>query len=110
MYVTFTKPTDGMPGGRPELHPSYVLSAFTTEDVVMKYGEIVEENPEQYAGWPPAFDDLSLDAQTALVHAAARVFRDVSVEMIAIQDSIEERLAELTAPTRLGHALPPTPY
>ena len=95
MYVTFTKPTDGMPGGRAELHPSYVLTAFTTEDVVMTYEETVEENPEQYAGWPPTFDELSLDAQAALVHAATRVFRDVSVEMIALQDSIKDGLAEL---------------
>ena len=96
MYVTFTKPTDGMPRDRAELHPSYVLSAFTTEDVVMKYEEIVEENPEQYAGWPQTFDELPLDAQIALVRAAARVFEDVSVEMIAIEDSIEERMAELS--------------
>ena len=95
MYVTFTKPAEVAPSDRPELHPNYVLSAFTTADVAMKYEEIVQEDPEEYQGWPPTFDDLSLDAQTALVHAAARVFRDVSVEMIAIQDSIEERLAEL---------------
>ena len=97
MYVTFTKPTDGMPGDREELHPSYVLTAFTTEDVVTTYEEMVEENPEQYEGWPPTFNELSLDTQTALVHAAARVFRDVSVEMIDLQHSIEERLAELAA-------------
>ena len=95
MYVTFTKPSDRMPGDRPELHPNYVLSAFTTADVAMKYEEIVQEDPEEYKGWPPTFDDLSLDAQTALVRAASRVFEDVSSEMFAMQDIIEERLAEL---------------
>lgn len=97
MYVTFTRSAEVAPSDRAELHPDYVLTAFTTADVVMTYEEMVEENPEEYAGWPPTFDQLSVDAQTALVHAAARVFRDVSVEMIAIRDSIEERLAELAA-------------
>ena len=97
MYVTFTKPTDVTPGDRAELHPNYVLTAFTTEDVVITYEELVEENPEQYLGWPSTFNELPLDAQTALVRAAAREFRDVSVEMIAIEDTIKERLTELAA-------------
>ena len=97
MYLTSTQPAGGLPGNRPELHMDYVLSVFTTANVVLMYEDIVQANPDQYQGWPPTFHDLSLDAQTALVRAAAKALEDVSSELTAMQDAMEEHLAVLTA-------------
>ena len=87
--------TDG-PTNRQDmlLDPEYVLSVFTTSDVITTYETIQADEDYALPDQPSNFSDLPEVVRLSLVEAAQRVFEDVSQQNDALMDAIRKTLCE----------------
>ena len=95
--MTFIKkrPTDGPTNHQDVLlNPQYVLSVFTTSDVMTTYEAIQMDEDYADPNLPSNFEELPEAMRVRLIEAAERVFEDVSRQNEALMDVIRETISE----------------
>ena len=89
------RPTDGPTNHQDMLlDPQYVLSVFTTSDVMTTYDAIQMDEDYACPGLPSNFEELPEAMRVRLVEAAERVFEDVSRQNDDLMDVIRDALYE----------------
>ena len=95
--MTFIKnrPTDGPTNHQDVLlNPQYVLTVFTTSDVMTTYDAIQADEDYADPNLPSNFEELPEATRVRLIEAAERVFEDVSRQNEALMDVIRETMSE----------------
>ena len=89
------RPTDGPTNYQDRLlDPQYVLTVFTTSDVMTTYEAIQMDEDYACPDLPSNFEELPEAMRVRLVEAAERVFEDVSQQNEALMDVIRETMSE----------------
>ena len=89
------RPTDGPTNHQDVLlNPQYVLTVFTTSDVMTTYDAIQADEGYADPNLPSNFEELPEAMRVRLIEAAERVFEDVSRQNEALMDIIRETMSE----------------
>ena len=95
MTLINKRPTDGPTNHQDVLlNPQYVLTVFTTSDVMTTYDAIQEDEDYADPNLPSNFEELPEAMRVRLIEAAERVFEDVSRQNEALMDVIRETMSE----------------
>ena len=89
------RPTDG-PTNYPDmlLDPQYVLSVFTTSDVMTTYDAMQMDEDDGYPDLPANFEELPEEMRVSLIEAAERVFEDASRQNETLMEVISKTISE----------------
>ena len=95
MTLINKRPTDGPTNHQDVLlNPQYVLTVFTTSDVMTTYEAIQMDEDYADPNLPSNFEELPEATRVRLIEAAERAFEDVSQQNEALMDVIRETMSE----------------
>ena len=89
------RPTDG-PTNHPDmlLDPQYVLTVFTTSDVMTTYDAIQMDEENEYSNLPYNFEELPEEMRVRLIEAAESVLEDASRQNEDLMEVIRKVMSE----------------
>ena len=89
------RPTDG-PTNHPDmlLDPQYVLTVFTTSDVMTTYDAIQMDEDHGYPNLPANFEELPEAMRLSLIEAGERVFEDASRQNEDLMEVMRKVMSE----------------
>ena len=95
MTLINKRPTDGPTNHQDVLlNPQYVLTVFTTSDVMTTYDAIQADEDYADPNLPSNFEELPEAMRVRLIEAAERVFEDVSRQNDDLMDIIRETMSK----------------
>ena len=89
------RPTDG-PTNYPDmlLDPQYVLTVFTTSDVMTTYDAIQMDEEDEYSDLPSNFEELPEEMRVRLIEAAESVLEDASRQNEDLMEVMRKIMSE----------------
>ena len=89
------RPTDG-PTNYPDmlLDPQYVLTVFTTSDVMTTYDAIQIDEEDEYSDLPYNFEELPEEMRVRLIEAAESVLEDASRQNEDLMEVMRKVMSE----------------
>ena len=89
------RPTDG-PTNHPDmlLDPQYVLTVFTTSDVMTTYDAIQMDEEDEYSNLPYNFEELPEEMRVRLIEAAESVLEDASRQNEDLMEVMRKVMSE----------------
>ena len=92
------RPTDG-PTNHPDmlLDPQYVLTVFTTSDMMTTYDAIQMDEEDEYSNLPYNFEELPEEMRVRLIEAAESVLEDASRQNEDLMEVMRKVMSESKA-------------